>query len=193
MLVMVPTAVGTTTMVLVAVPPGARSPRSKVTVLPDWLTVPAVVVAEMKDTPPGNVSVIVTAVDVAAPTLVTVSVYVTWSPRVTGSGASFLVRTRAGTKVCWVLVPWVVLGSGSLDETLAVLVMVPVTVGTTTSVPVAMPPGARSPRSKVTVLPDWLTVPAVVVAETKDTPPGNVSLILTRVEVAVPTLVTASV
>ncbi len=54
--------------------PGARFPRSNVTVLPDWLMVPAVVVAETKFTPSANVSVIVTAVEVAAPTLVTVSV-----------------------------------------------------------------------------------------------------------------------
>ncbi len=89
----------------VAMLPGARSSRSKVTVLPDWLTVPAVVVAETKDTLPGNMSVIVTAVDVAAPTFVTVSVYVSVPPRATGSGASSLVMTRAGTKVCRVLVP----------------------------------------------------------------------------------------
>ena len=84
-------------------------------------------------------------------------------------------------------------GSGSLAETLAVLVMVPATVGMTTSVPVAMLPGARFPRSKVTVPPDWLTVPTVVVADTKFTPPGNVSVIVTAVDVAVPMLVTVSV
>ena len=37
---MVPSAVGMTTSVLVAMPPIARSPESKVTVLLDWLMVP---------------------------------------------------------------------------------------------------------------------------------------------------------
>ncbi len=63
--------------------------------------------------------------------------------------------------------------------------MVPSAVGMTTSVLVAMPPIARSPESKVTVLLDWLMVPAVVTAETKDTLSGNVSVILTAVDVAV--------
>ena len=84
-------------------------------------------------------------------------------------------------------------GSGSLAETLAVFVMVPTAVGMTIKVLVVVMPGPKAPRSNMTVFPDWLTDPAVVVADTKFTPSANVSVIVTAVDVAAPTLVTVSV
>ena len=70
------------------------------------------------------------------------------------------------------------LGSNELPETIAVLLIDPVTVGVTTKVTVSMAPGGRLPRSQVTVLVP-VQVPLVVVAETKFTLAGKLSVIVT--------------
>ena len=91
-------------MVLVAMSPGARSPTSIVTVLPDRLMTPAVVVADTKLTVAGNTSVIFTPVDVALPTAVTFRVYVSVLPTSRVAGVASLVMTNAGTVVSCVIV-----------------------------------------------------------------------------------------
>jgi hypothetical protein len=85
-----------------------------------------------------------------------------------------------------------VFGSDWLPVTLAVLVFVPALVGVTTIVTVAEAPLARLPRLQVTMLVP-LQLPWLGVADTKATPVGNVSVIVTPVAVAGPLLLTVIV
>jgi hypothetical protein len=49
--------------------------------------------------------------------------------------------------------------SGSFVSTVAVLVIVPATVGLTISVTVADPPAAKLGMRQVTIVPDWVQLP----------------------------------
>jgi hypothetical protein len=86
-----------------------------------------------------------------------------------------------------------VLESVSLAVTLTELVMVPAVVAVTTMDTVELLPLAREPRSQVTVLPDWLQLPWLGVADTKVTPEGRVSVRVTPEALQGPLLVTVAV
>src|SRR5438067_2258765 len=85
-------------------------------------------------------------------------------------------------------------GSGSLPETLAELMIVPATVGLTTMVSVAVAPGAIVPRLSVIVeplsvgVPPWLPWAKIAVTEA-----GRTSVTVALVEALGPLLVTVSV
>jgi hypothetical protein len=82
--------------------------------------------------------------------------------------------------------------SVSFLVTLAVLLMVPATVGVTTIVTVALAPLARVPRVQVMVLVP-LQLPWLADEETNVTPEGRVSVTATPVAVLGPLLVTVMV
>ena len=83
--------------------------------------------------------------------------------------------------------------SVTAPEATAVLVMVPVDDGVTVSANDAVAPLARLPTDHVTTPEPFVALPVLGVAETNDTPAGNVSATLTEVAVAGPLLVSQSV
>jgi hypothetical protein len=70
----------------------------------------------------------------------------------------------------------------------AVLAKLPATVGSPTTVMVALAPGARSPRFAVTTPPEVDMLPVLEVAETSVNPAGKASLRVAAVAVFVPLL-----
>jgi hypothetical protein len=82
--------------------------------------------------------------------------------------------------------------SCSFAETVAVFVIVPGAVATTTMVIVALPPFPRMPTLHVTVAVP-LHEPCVEVADANDVPPGSVSVTVTPVAPLGPLLVTVIV
>jgi len=85
------------------------------------------------------------------------------------------------------------LGSNAVDETEAVLVIVPAALGFTTMSIVAEDPFVIVPRLHVTVPPDSVQEPWLGVAETNVTVGGNVSVTSTSEAASGPLLMTASV
>ena len=83
-----------------------------------------------------------------------------------------------------------VLDSAVVVLTVAVSVSEPSSVAVTTIVPVTVAPAATVPRLAVTVLPVLLVVPWLKLAETKATPAGSVSVIVTAWASLGPLLVT---
>jgi hypothetical protein len=78
--VILPVAVGVTTMVTVASKAEASEPMLHVTTPCDWVQLPAVVVTETKLTPMGSVSVNVTPVESFGPSFRRFAVYVRLIP-----------------------------------------------------------------------------------------------------------------
>ena len=85
-----------------------------------------------------------------------------------------------------------VLGSVRVPVTLAVLLIVPATVGVTTIVTVTGAPLATVPKLQVTVLPNE-QLPWLDIADTGVTPAGNVSNTVTPVAVYVLLFVTVNI
>ena len=115
---------------------------------------------------------------------------------VTGSGASVIETVMSAGMLTWVFVLtvlFVVSGSISPLETVAVLMIAPVAVVVTTIVNVAEPPGAMLPRSAVTEAAPWLKLPCETVAETNWVDAGKVSTRVTPVAGSGPLLVTVTV
>ena len=125
MLVMVPVAIGVTTMatgVLVT----AMVPRSQVTMPPDSLQLPWPGVADTKVTLAGKVSVRVTAVELAGPLLVTVRVYTRPWPATAGLAEEVFSIASSVTSVMAVSTTALSLlwsGSSSLEKIAAVFVI----------------------------------------------------------------------
>src|SRR5207248_1681174 len=93
-----------------------------------------------------------------------------------------------------VAVDWLMLfdrfGSTSAAPAATVVDNGPTTVGITTTVTVALAPGARVPSVPTTVVPNRWALPRVDVAETKATLAGSVSATWTLVAATGPRLVT---
>lgn len=108
LITVVPAAVFAVTRMLIAADcPFGRLPRFAVTVTPDCKTEPFLVADEMNDTPPGSVSIAIMPVASEGPRLVTVTVYVRFSPSATASAESVFTTERsvcAITTVGWIAV-----------------------------------------------------------------------------------------
>ena len=74
--------------------------------------------------------------------------------------------------------------SGSFVCAVAVLVIVPATVGLTVSVIIADPPAAKLGIRQVTVVPDRVQLPSVELTEMKVAPVGMVSVRRTPLAIA---------
>src|SRR5215510_190883 len=96
---MVPDAVGATTIVTVAVALFASVPRAHVTMPALFEQVPVLAIAETKFNPAGNVSVTVTLVAEAGPSLAMVCHVVSRSLVRTGLGALLAVMARSAEPV----------------------------------------------------------------------------------------------
>jgi hypothetical protein len=154
-------------------------------------------VADWNVTPLGSVSVTVTPAALEGPALWTASVYVNSCPEDTGSGESDFVIERSATGSTVVVAPAVLLaglGSLVLEDTVAVLVIGPVTWGVTLIWTLALAPLATDPSGQVTVPADCVQpLPWEGVAETNVTPAGSVSLRLTAAALEGPALLIPSV
>lgn len=183
------------TIVIVAEAPEASVPTLAVTVPALFDTVPCEAEAELKLIELGKTSVTTTFVALDGPLLVTVTVYVSVLPAITGSALSVLAIVRSTLPLAVELVVAVLLAeliSVCAPVTVAVLEIVPRAVGATmtTSVTVALAPLAKVPIVPVIVPALLLTVPAVDVPLKNETLLGKTSVMLTPVAVEGPALVT---
>jgi hypothetical protein len=157
---------------------------------------PATGDSETKLTPVGSTSPSETLAAAKGPLLVTVIVYVKLAPTLTDPAEASFVTIKSAAELTVVVVVAELLadvGSVSVAVTLAVLVRVPVAVGVTTMVIVALPPFTIPPRLHVTMPPDSVHTGPVGVTETKVTPVGSVSVSTTLVASAGPPLLTTNV
>jgi hypothetical protein len=194
--VIVPPEDGTTLISTLAFAPFAMVPSGHVTVPADCEQLPCAEVADWKVTPLGSVSVTDTPVAADGPALLTPKVYVSSCPDDTGSGASDFVIERSATGFTVVAAPAELLagvGSLTLEDTLAVFVIVPVDWGVTLIWTLAPAPLAMVPSGHVTVPPDCEQLPCDDVADLNVTPLGSVSLMLTPVALEGPALPTSRV
>ncbi len=178
-LVIDPVDGGVTLIVIVTLPPFAMVPGEQVTTPLAWLQVPCVETAETNATPEGSVSVTTTLAALDGPRLDATSEYVSSCPCSTGSGESDLVieRLAAGlTVVTAVALLFAELGSLTLDEALAVLLIDPVDCGVTVIWTLALAPFAMVPSGQLTVPAACEQLPCEGVADTNVTPAGRVSL-----------------
>lgn len=184
-----------TEMVITGAVPGARLERVHDTLPTPGVQVHPVPVAFTYPTPDGSVSVTVTLCAVLGPLLVTVMVYDNAPPAVTGSAESVLVMERFDTPVTTVgSVELLSAGTGSpsLADTIAVLLMAPLSGG---AVSVTVMTGAVAmPRPALVHVSVPLTgaghVHPVPLALTNDAVAGRVSVTVTPVAEFGPLLAT---
>jgi hypothetical protein len=192
-LLIIPGMVVATTIEIVAEFPSVTVPRLQLTG-PVPLQLPWLGVLETHVTLPGKVSATMTPVAVLGPVFVTVIVYVRFSPTTsTGSGESALRIDRSADALTVVLSLSLLLpgtGSFTLEDTLAVLVIVPPSLGAV-AVMVISGAGPTAKLARVQVIPRQLHPVPLAVAPV--TPAGSVSVTLTLVAVLGPLFVTVRV
>src|SRR4029079_4943823 len=166
--VTVPSSVAWAVTVSVADAPAASVPTLNVTTPPDWVNVPWVVVAETYFRFAPRVSVTTTPVaELVASVLVTVTVYVTWSPSLAVGGPEVVTARSAGAPT---MVPFCV---AELLVEFGSAVVAATEAESLNAVPGGGAAGGVTTRVNVSELREAMSAAAVSVAVPPDWPKVN--------------------